>query len=93
MVCEVQSDFGLKAKANVATNKGNPVGVDCDERALLPIENANYPKVPFQPFCSVVSLQHNGQGFSAIDKGCSQMEANQPLISGQDLDDLSLIHI
>jgi hypothetical protein len=39
-VCKVQSDFRLKAQANVATNKGNPIGIDCDERALLPVENA-----------------------------------------------------
>jgi len=31
-VCEIQSDFGLKAKANVAPNKGNPVKVDSDEK-------------------------------------------------------------
>ncbi len=39
-VCEIQSDFGLKAKANVAPDKGNPVRVDGNKRTLLPVENA-----------------------------------------------------
>ena len=55
-VCEIQSDFGLKAKANIMPNKGNPVKVDSDERAEMPIKDAK-DAVQCTPFRSVIGDQ------------------------------------